>query len=420
MRHGRALSALSRHRMGRAARRRCQACSKSSCSKGSSRACRGSRSCASARISAKPSTASMPNASCATRTPTRRGLLADEGIIRNRLKIDATIDNAKAYLKLRERQTLASFLWGLLDGRALAKRICRPQADPAANRRFVAPIESAEERRLSLCRPDDALCLHAIGRHGQRSSRRLPPVRAVRQAPKGLQGADGLITRQQVAATGTCRPMACLLLCMPDRGPRTLRPTNDPARAQETNGHGRCTRRHPRSRFRPLYRRPLLCGVSGRTRRRSDPHREARRRQRGSGASADRRGWRRRAVHADEPQQARPHPRSHEARWPRGRAPSRQDRRRRHRQSAAADAQRHEARLRELEGGQAGHHPDDGDGLWPGRTLFGSRRFRRRRPSHVGRVLPDRHRTNSIRSATKHPGSILARRCIAPSAPWRP
>ena len=45
-------------------------------------------------------------------------LLTDEGIIRNRLKIDATIDNAKAYLKLRERQTLSSFLWGLLDGRA--------------------------------------------------------------------------------------------------------------------------------------------------------------------------------------------------------------------------------------------------------------------------------------------------------------
>jgi DNA-3-methyladenine glycosylase I len=45
-------------------------------------------------------------------------LMGDEGIIRNRLKIDATIDNAKAYLKLRERQTLASFMWGLLDGRA--------------------------------------------------------------------------------------------------------------------------------------------------------------------------------------------------------------------------------------------------------------------------------------------------------------
>ena len=45
-------------------------------------------------------------------------LLADEGIIRNRLKVAATIDNARAYLKLRQRQSLASFLWGLLDGRA--------------------------------------------------------------------------------------------------------------------------------------------------------------------------------------------------------------------------------------------------------------------------------------------------------------
>lgn len=38
-------------------------------------------------------------------------LMGDAGIVRNRLKIEASIDNAKAYLKLRERQTLASFVW---------------------------------------------------------------------------------------------------------------------------------------------------------------------------------------------------------------------------------------------------------------------------------------------------------------------
>jgi DNA-3-methyladenine glycosylase I len=37
-------------------------------------------------------------------------LMADEGIVRNRAKIDATIDNAKAYLKLRERTNLKSFM----------------------------------------------------------------------------------------------------------------------------------------------------------------------------------------------------------------------------------------------------------------------------------------------------------------------
>ena len=44
-------------------------------------------------------------------------LMADEGIVRNKLKVEATIDNAKAYLALRERQTLASFLWGHAGGK---------------------------------------------------------------------------------------------------------------------------------------------------------------------------------------------------------------------------------------------------------------------------------------------------------------
>ena len=44
-------------------------------------------------------------------------LMADPGIIRNRLKIEATIDNAKAHLKLSTRVSLSNFLWGFLDGR---------------------------------------------------------------------------------------------------------------------------------------------------------------------------------------------------------------------------------------------------------------------------------------------------------------
>jgi DNA-3-methyladenine glycosylase I len=44
-------------------------------------------------------------------------LMADAGIVRNRLKIEATIDNARALLKLQERTGLAAFLWGRVDGR---------------------------------------------------------------------------------------------------------------------------------------------------------------------------------------------------------------------------------------------------------------------------------------------------------------
>ena len=50
-------------------------------------------------------------------------LMADEGIVRNRLKIEATIDNAKAYLKLSERTSFAAFLWGFFpDGPILNNR----------------------------------------------------------------------------------------------------------------------------------------------------------------------------------------------------------------------------------------------------------------------------------------------------------
>lgn len=44
-------------------------------------------------------------------------LMADTGIVRNKLKVEATIANARALLQLQERTSLAAFLWGLADGR---------------------------------------------------------------------------------------------------------------------------------------------------------------------------------------------------------------------------------------------------------------------------------------------------------------
>lgn len=49
-------------------------------------------------------------------------LMADAGIVRNRLKIEATIDNAKAVLALAKKQPLSQFLWGFLDDGPLVHR----------------------------------------------------------------------------------------------------------------------------------------------------------------------------------------------------------------------------------------------------------------------------------------------------------
>jgi DNA-3-methyladenine glycosylase I len=47
----------------------------------------------------------------------KQRLMANPGIIRNRLKIDATIDNARAFLALQEAGTLSAFLWDFMDGK---------------------------------------------------------------------------------------------------------------------------------------------------------------------------------------------------------------------------------------------------------------------------------------------------------------
>lgn len=46
-------------------------------------------------------------------------LLTNPGIVRHRGKIEATIGNARAYLKTEENQNFASFLWNHLGGRPI-------------------------------------------------------------------------------------------------------------------------------------------------------------------------------------------------------------------------------------------------------------------------------------------------------------
>jgi DNA-3-methyladenine glycosylase I len=47
----------------------------------------------------------------------RRRLLADPGIVRNRQKVDATINNARAFLDMREAgERFGPFLWSFVDG----------------------------------------------------------------------------------------------------------------------------------------------------------------------------------------------------------------------------------------------------------------------------------------------------------------
>jgi DNA-3-methyladenine glycosylase I len=61
-----------------------------------------------------------------------RKLLADPGIIRNRLKIESAIANARAFLQVQEQcGSFASYIWQFVDGRPLVHHRRSLQAVPA-------------------------------------------------------------------------------------------------------------------------------------------------------------------------------------------------------------------------------------------------------------------------------------------------
>jgi DNA-3-methyladenine glycosylase I len=77
----------------------------------------------------------------------RRRLLADAGIIRNRLKIDAAIGNARAFLDVcEEHGSFARYAWGFVDGRPIVNRWTRIRQVPATNEASDAWSKDLRER----------------------------------------------------------------------------------------------------------------------------------------------------------------------------------------------------------------------------------------------------------------------------------
>lgn len=57
--------------------------------------------------------------------------LSDPGIVRHRGKIEATVGNARAYLRIAERQGFETFLWDFVDGRPVQNRYATEAEVPA-------------------------------------------------------------------------------------------------------------------------------------------------------------------------------------------------------------------------------------------------------------------------------------------------
>ncbi|MEX2092687.1 MAG: DNA-3-methyladenine glycosylase I [Pirellulales bacterium] len=74
-------------------------------------------------------------------------LLADPGIIRNRLKITAAITNARSFLEVQEEfGTFDEYMWGFVGGRPIQNRLERMKDLPATSKESDALSKDLKQR----------------------------------------------------------------------------------------------------------------------------------------------------------------------------------------------------------------------------------------------------------------------------------
>jgi DNA-3-methyladenine glycosylase I len=111
-------------------------------------------------------------------------LLADPGIIRNRLKVEAAIDNARAFLRLAEKQSLAAFLWDFVDGKPVQNQVASQGDIPAQTPLSLAISKALKARGFRFVGPTTVYAMmqavgmvndHLVTCHRHEECRRLLP-----------------------------------------------------------------------------------------------------------------------------------------------------------------------------------------------------------------------------------------------------
>ena len=74
-------------------------------------------------------------------------ILTDAGIVRNRLKVECTIGNAKAFLKIQEDfGSFDAFIWSFVDSATVVNRRERPKQIPAVSKQSDALALALKKR----------------------------------------------------------------------------------------------------------------------------------------------------------------------------------------------------------------------------------------------------------------------------------
>jgi DNA-3-methyladenine glycosylase I len=80
-------------------------------------------------------------------------LMADPGIVRNRLKCDGAVLSARAYLEIQAREGFSSYLWNFLDGRPVQNGFRGLEEVPAETEIARKMSKDLKQRGFKFCGP---------------------------------------------------------------------------------------------------------------------------------------------------------------------------------------------------------------------------------------------------------------------------
>lgn len=104
-------------------------------------------------------------------------LTLNPAIIRNRMKIEAAVRNAQAFLAIQEELgSFDAYCWRFVDGQPKLNRRKAMREIPATSRESDAFSKDLKHRGFSFVGSTVVYAHNAGGRHGERSPRRLFPV----------------------------------------------------------------------------------------------------------------------------------------------------------------------------------------------------------------------------------------------------
>jgi len=80
-------------------------------------------------------------------------LMADPGIVRNRLKVEGAVLSARVYLSIMEKQGFSDYLWGFIDGRSIQNSFVGLAQVPAETELARRISKDLKQRGFKFCGP---------------------------------------------------------------------------------------------------------------------------------------------------------------------------------------------------------------------------------------------------------------------------